>query len=560
MIAAVLIFLSRLDCVSGLASMPAGDQKQQDGTQLRIPHADHRSQVESKRAQIAAPDFAVSDVFLWDLVRTQMTSDPAWDEPSFDPDHPEIRDRFWQRWQMHDRQLMQGETARVLEALPRKTGGTRAMTLYGLLRVGMEADPVLAQKVRPMLISAWNDLPEKERNYLIEYRWRAIAGPEMLPILRGMLAVPLPARYTSEATTRNAALRGLNELDPATARRLILEDLPNVFAQPSLDVVELLPQQDIAAAVQGAVDRLASGSHLGPLDLVLLDRFGDVGHLEELRPTFDKNIGRWWCAGQSAALRYLLRVAPEYGLRKLEAALQSRETGCYKEQLTQLGNQFPPAQRIAIKALDDPDPYIVFSAVAALGRHGSPDVESLLWARLERLHRELVGHQDQLKVDPNHLDYAGLQQQLVNAISLGLNWICPPEKLRKLHELALTDDLRQLIEVEIKEWSKDPMIRPWWSWSRTGEAEELPSFSLLQYHVSAEGLRTKLSQLPRGTQLRYEFLPPAGRVQLSCVPNDECRMGKPDGPPVSLEKQEAIYERMRVVAEKHGVILQKYGP
>jgi hypothetical protein len=62
---------------------------------------------------------------------------------------------------------------------------------------------------------------------------------------------------------------------------------------------------------------------------------------------------------------------------------------------------------------------------------------------------------------------------------------------------------------------------------------------VLQYEALTEDqLRTKLEQFPRGTKLLWQFWQPG---QIS--------------PPVSMSKQEEVYERMRAVAEEHGVAL-----
>ena len=77
--------------------------------------------------------------------------------------------------------------------------------------------------------------------------------------------------------------------------------------------------------------------------------------------------------------------------------------------------------------------------------------------------------------------------------------------------------------------------------SPTWFSEESPSFSLLQYDGLAENeLREKVIQLPRSMKLRWQFWQPG---QIS--------------PPVSLEKQEQSYERLRAVVEPRGIVLDK---
>jgi len=131
---------------------------------------------------------------------------------------------------------------------------------------------------------------------------------------------------------------------------------------------------------------------------------------------------------------------------------------------------------------------------------------------------------------------AALEQGLVFAIAGGSNWICPPDKLARLAALAWTISQRQQIESWTRQWEQgSALINPSWS------AEDNPTFSVLQYvSLTEEQLRAKLAQFPRGTQVLWQFWQP-GQI----------------APPVSMAKQEAFYERMRAIAEQHGIVLGK---
>ena len=524
--------------------------------------SESRAQLDAMRAKIADPDEPISDGFLWGLVAWQMDSDPSWDSPAYDPEHPEAKDRFWVRWQAQSRLVMKGETQGVLAALPRKTASARALTLHGLLLIGGEADPALLQKVRPALIAAWQDLPEDIQQRLVEYRWPLIDDPGMLPNLRRMVATPRPQGHTVFSGARDAALIHIQQFDPSIGHELILRDLQNVNAQPSLQVVELLPPQDIAILLQEAVERFTHDRRPGELDAPLIDRYGDAGNLKSLQAACDRDVVPWWCNGQPEMMRYFLRVAPEYGAKRVVASLRAlKGSATYTRLLTELGDQFAPVQQIAIAALDDPNPEIVLSAVMALGRSGTADVEPALWARLQRFHKEWAERQAELKPVP-YPDDAGktLEQQLVLGIATNKNWICPPDKLARLSELVLTDSSRENIQVWTNQWKKNPaVIRPRWRWNRGSQLG--PVFDLLQYSLTEAQLHTKLGQLPRGTQLTWQFLPPGGRVigNVFTWPGP-FRRGQPDEPPVSRAEQDAIYERIRLVAEQFGIPLGKTEP
>jgi hypothetical protein len=390
------------------------------------------------------------------------------------------------------------------------------------------------------LIAAWTDLPGETQRDLIQYRWPLIAGPEMLPILHRIVAEPPPVARTDLAMMRDAALKHIYELDPAAGREAILRDLQNVNAQPSLEIIKLLPKENLAIAVRPAVERI--GNHNArELDYELVDRYADGSALGAVQAAFEEHVGKWACAPQSAMLRYFLRVAPEYGAKEVSTSLSARkDTGCYRYLLQGLGAELPKAQQSAIAALDDPDPDLVQDAVLALGRWGSSDAEAALWGRLQRFHEQWAGREDQLRSTPDYQSPgsrgAALEQGLVFAIARGTNWICPPDTLARLAELVWTQGNIQQIDSWIKQWKLGPaLISPTWF------PEDNPTFSVLQYDsLTEDQLRAKVAQLPRGIQLRWQFWQPG---QIS--------------PPVSMAKQEAFYERVRADAEQHGIILGK---
>jgi hypothetical protein len=338
--------------------------------------------------------------------------------------------------------------------------------------------------------------------------------------------------------TRDAALKHIYELDPAAGREMILRDLENVAAQPSMEVIKLLHKEDLAIAIGPAVERI--GKHRArELDYQLIDQYAESSALGIVQSVFEARLGTWACAPQSAMLRYFLRVAPEYGVKQVRASLAARkDTGCYRFQLHDLGAELPKVEQIAVDALDDSDPEVVQNAVQALGRWGNADAERALWMRLERFPREWDGRQDELRLMPDYQSSGSrgttLEQALVTALAAGTNWDCPPDKLARLAELVWTKGTHRQIDGWIKR-RNDALINPNWF------PEDSPTFSLLQYDgLNGDQLLAKMAQLPRGTQLRWQFWQPG---QIS--------------PPVTLAKQESVYERVRVAAEKHGIVLAK---
>jgi len=107
-----------------------------------------------------------------------------------------------------------------------------------------------------------------------------------------------------------------------------------------------------------------------------------------------------------------------------------------------------------------------------------------------------------------------------------------------LSELVGSAAQQRQIESWAQQWSQSPAtITP--NWSPDGSL----SFSVLQYVLrNEEQLAAKIGQLPAGMRLIWKF---QDFGQFS--------------PPVTMAMQDAAYERLRAVAEKHGVTLGKAG-
>jgi hypothetical protein len=533
--ARVLRFLNTEESTRELAKFFWGvNQQQPEGLDLMLglygsPY--RQLAIQAMRAELTAPEHAITAEYLQDLVNLQMSADPAWDHPAAET----LELLYWETRTKHQRELMKAEVETTLAGVSRKTGRTRAITLDGLLSAS-EGNSGVAESLKPALIASWADLPEETQYQLVQFRWPVIAGPEMAPILRKMLAAAPPLAHTQEWMARNVALGRLYELDPAAGRDAILRDLRSTNAQPDLAVVKLLPKEDLASAAVMAAERLQNGS-AQELDFELVDGNADSSALAMVRAAFEKNSGKWACAPQSAMLRYFLRVDPEYGARQVAAALRQRSTtGCYRTLLGDLAEELPKVQHLAIAALDEADSLLAQDAAGALRIWGTKAAEAALWDRLQRLHEQWRAREDELIGPPDPTTEGGraasIEQTLIAAIARGTNWLTTPDQLARLSELVAG----KLQAQSIKQWSdlwqeRSPTILTYWF------PEDRPTFSILQYDgLTEDQLRIKLSQLAKGSEVVWQFWK-IGEIS----------------PAVSMEKQDAVYERVRADAALHGV-------
>ncbi len=495
--------------------------------------------IAAMQREIRNPDHPITQDFLYALTKLQINADTSWDPPEFDPAHPEASQEYWRKRQAHERELMQAALAPAVAAVPQKTGRARALTVQALAESSDLLTAPAASQIRKQLVLAWGDLPEKKKQELIQYRWTLIAGPDMLPVLKEFVSRPAPPSRTMDAMARDAAIQHIYELDAGEARSLILRDLRDSRAEPSLSLVKLLSAEEVRPVVQEAVKRIET-SDARDLDFHLVELYADASVLPGIKTVFNNHLGEWACDPQTALLRYFLRLDPEFGSQAVEASLAARKTtGCYHFLLQELGDDLPKVEPLAIRALDDSDLEVANDAALALGHWGTAKAEAPMWARLKRFHHQWEDRQDELRSTPPYTGPAArataLEGTLISSIATGTSWICGPEKLAKLGALASP---RQ--QPQVATWSKgwetgEALISPNWF------LEDRLSFGVLQYsNLDEQQFRAKLSQMPDGMKLYFQIWKPG---QIS--------------PPVSVERQEAVFEALSTYAAQFGVTIEK---
>jgi hypothetical protein len=495
--------------------------------------------IAAMQREMGNPDHPITQDYLRTLVKLQITTDPAWNPPAYDPARQKEWEEFWRKSQAHERELTEAAIASTAAAQPRKVGRARALTAQALADSSDLLNPALATQMRKQLVAAWGDLPENKRLELIQYHWSLIAGPEMEPILVEFVSRPAPPSRTNESMARDAALQHIYELDPAQGRSLILGDLRDPRAEPSLSLVKLIPPQQLQPIVQEAVLRI-SESEARLVDYHLVEVYGTESSLETIKTVFNAHLGQWACDPQDAMLRYFLRVDLAFGQKAAGESLAARQvTGCYRMLLQDMGPSLPKVELMAIDALDDPNLEVANDAAIALGRWGTPKAEAALWARLKRFQQEWKGREGELRITPDYDSpigrATGLEGTLVNSIATGTNWMCGLDKLQQLRALASP---RQQLQVDgwIKMWQQgDASILVSWL------PEDHMTFGVLQYsNLDEAQFGEKLSQMPYGTKLSFQVYKPG---QIS--------------PPVSVEKQEALLQSFRKQAAKSGVTIEE---
>jgi hypothetical protein len=283
-----------------------------------------------------------------------------------------------------------------------------------------------------------------------------------------------------------------------------------------------------------------------PWDYFFVEEFADKSALGPLEAKYKKdNELHGWCFAYTAPmLRYFLRVGPNVGVREVQGLLTARK-GCYSTLWEDLGKSLPTVEQFAIADLNHADLQVSTSAARALGRWGSAKAERALWARLTRFHREWPNGVGESPLTDDHTNARvqaldQLETTLVQSITTGTNWLCGPEELMRLRGLVSREQRIQLsFLIDAWEGKDGPLIIEPDYW---GPDDRL-SFRVMQLHytnLDEEQIRTKLSQMPRGSKLYFQTY-----------------TAEQMGSPVSMEKQQAVLQELRKYAAQFGVTLEE---
>jgi hypothetical protein len=438
-------------------------------------------------------------------------------------DHPELRPaqtretkgRFIAPGELSRRQDLvhaaEAKYAEVLDdALPEKTAGARARILSWRLESAQGRQPTAllgtaapVDRLRDQVAAAFLDLPAERQVGLLEYQWSSLAGPAMLPILRGLAGTFAPG----SPSIGDLALRRLYELAPEEGRPLILREVRNPSRGASMKTLGLLPDRALPE-----LDELLAASleKSGGLDAVairaeLLQRYASKAVSARVFAQVGDRLATMACRPKTAILAYFVRVDEDLGKTLLDQALTSRATtGCYKFALRDVAkaHMSPAVEALAIDYLQDDDPQVVISAVETLGQYGSGASRQPLHTQFARWHRAWEGRQEELRYSPirDHPDamQGGVEVAFLQSLGRGQAWLSDKRDLGDLRALCVTDQCRIQADLLINS-ADDTRI----SILRVDRDDAL--VMLAQYQLtSIAALEQKLAQYPGGTSFALD--------------------------------------------------------
>jgi hypothetical protein len=396
-------------------------------------------------------------------------------------------------------------------ALPEKTARARAMILSWRLEstkrtssIPSTSQTASRDRLREQLAATFVALSAERQTNLLEYQWRSLAGPAMIPVLRALVE----ASAVASPPLSDLALRRLYELAPAEGRVRILREIRNPARGASLKTLGMLPDRELRELDEVLAANVETSQGLDPLSIraELLHRYASPAVSARVLLRVDDLLPRLACRPQAALLAYFVRADPDLGQVQLDRALASRGlTGCYTSVLRRVAtlHMAPAVEAAAIAHLGDPDPQVVNNAADTLGRYGSRAAEQALRAHFERWHHAWEGRAEALRYSHAQPRPDSMQRMVestfLQALGRGQAWLAGEGDLRKLRSVCVTDSCRT---------QSDEMIAAAADTRINIVQVDNPDNALVllaQYQLmSISALEGKLAQYPKGTSFTLE--------------------------------------------------------
>jgi hypothetical protein len=435
---------------------------------------------------------------------------------------------------------------KVADALPRKTSEAAGSALVALLYMGatfwVEVPEEIRSLVRTRMPGAFRSLHPAVQLNLLHARWPDLESQAFAPVLKDIVEHDGCCTGIPEI-----ALRRLYELSPDETRAYILGQLRADYSRFGVDVLGLLPEEQLPEldgvflerlkiAMQIQSPRLDDSSGLALFGLI--ERYASPAIAKSVRLLVEDKMRSADCRAETFLLAYFLRTIPQEGAEMLRKAMEAKgPTNCRSGLLRGLAElrMLPAIEDAAVAALDHADADVVENALYVLERYGSASSRNAVLQHFRRWHdawapraKELEGAAYRKQVD--------LEGAYLRAAGTAQGWLTSKEELQALRELCVTNGCRQQVDGTINYRSG--------SWNGSGTLIRMASpvgdqiaerFDVDDYPVgSMDRLKQKMAQYPKGTRFQLD-----GRIE-------------------EPGRVRRIYEEIQPWAAEHGFDLRVY--
>jgi hypothetical protein len=331
----------------------------------------------------------------------------------------------------------------LAEVLEQKQGVAKAISIKTLLdKMSAESVP---PKLRSEIAALFSGLPTSQQSELLNYQWKKVDAPEMVPVLRQIYETAPQSRYPEDPLLASAVER-LYELDTNRTRTLLLEEMKRPDPRLPYRTLAMLPdatlpeldatlldhlQHNGGRPAEELIARYSTKSILGPLKDFYAKRDAEM----RSRLTTNPNIAAPAC--EPPLVAYFLRVDPAWGEKVLRQALAERGYTmgrCWLGIIGQTAVYYsgPVWERVALDALEDPAVPVKIDAVKSLAQYGSPTAKPAIFDAFRYWHEwwENRGEQND--------ESRRLEQAFVEATTRPKNWTPADADLATIRDLCLT--------------------------------------------------------------------------------------------------------------------------
>lgn len=458
---------------------------------------------------LSSPEQPIVTSFINNLALLEFTRQT----PAIPPYPVEGTDEQARQWQDQRKELLRAleqlevnYLRQLFAAIPQKQPRARAAALETLLDFEPQLNTEESAQAHSLLASlseVFTRLPMNSQTNVLNYRWKAISSPAMIPVLRQLLKQPDRDRDQYEQQElRSIALVRLAELSPDEGRRIILDEIRRPTSRFDTKTLrslpdETLPELDAVLATNLEESRGPKATTDTEVISILIERYATDSIRSRVQAVFDApGVGKWACRLQSSLIAYFLRVDPETGADYLNKAIAARGEGfshCYSMTFADVAqlHMSKEVEQAAVTAVADDDREVVSDAARVLQNYGSADAEKALWQRIEKWSA----------AEKESRSDGSIEQSLIAALTHGRAWLSTPDKLKRLLALCRTDGGRHEVEQLISGWNSDIFIV---LNSANGEPS---SIMVAHYQInSVDMLKEKLMQYPSGTVFKWNVV------------------------------------------------------
>ncbi len=460
---------------------------------IGLPKSLRDEAVHAMQVEIDDPNFPISSWFL--TVEAQLLNND--ESASGREDSARFRELAWHK---------------CLASLSGKSGKALAITAETLLsQPPGRLDVQEKAQLGSILSRAFLNLSPERQSAALLFHWDLLRSDAMEPTLRKLAELPLddPANNLSTVyATRElkaVALSRWYNLDPDEATRVAMQQVGS--ASPSLtekDLFFLGDQKMPQFETVWADALLKETSYTRETALAgLLARFGTGSALPSVREKLSRNVGRWACAPQSAALAYVVEFAPEQAKGLLQRAVAARggeNSACNHSVFQDVATYTsgPVVTDVAMEAVDDPDPQVAMDALIYLMYYGDKRAKEPIWNRYLRWSDTWSGKAAALEARrPGEMvgnwEQRGFGENLATALIANQAWLADQEFISQVLNRCVGEQMCTRLK-QLAALSNAPYrVRLY----RSGRRE---NHTIAQYTEKSEALlRAKIAQFPRGT-------------------------------------------------------------